>query len=63
MVLNNQNNQNLISQIKNFANTIQASGKSPEVLLNELIKSGKYTSSQIEDAKRMAQGVMGLFHK
>ena len=63
MILNNQNNQNLISQIKKFANDIQSTGKSPDVLLDELIKSGRYTPSQIDNAKKMAQNLLGLFHK
>lgn len=64
MFLNqNQNNQNLISQVNKFASELKNSGKNPEQILNELISSGKYSQSQIEQAKTMAQMAMSLFNK
>lgn len=65
MKLRNQNlgqdNQNLISQISNFQNQIRQSGKDPEQLFNEAVNSGKYSQSQIEEAKQKARSLMKLF--
>lgn len=63
MKLMNQPNQNLISQISEFAKNLQKSGKDPEQLLNELLRSGKYTPSQIENARNLAQLASKFFHK
>lgn len=52
-------NGNIIAQIKKFAQDIQRSGKDPQIILDELIKSGKYTNEQIEQAKKMAQMFIG----
>lgn len=54
-------NNNLISQITQFSNELQKSGKNPEQLLNELISSGKYSQEQINQAKNMAQMAINLF--
>lgn len=65
MRLRNQNqgqdNQNLISQINNFQNQIRQSGKNPEQLFNEVVNSGKYSQSQIEEAKQKARSLIKLF--
>lgn len=63
MFLKNQTNQNLISQISNFANQIKQSGKSPEQLFDEVLKSGKYSDNQISEAKKKAEMVMKILRK
>ena len=62
MFLKNQSNQNLISQVNKFAKEIKNSGKNPEQMLTDLINSGKYTQSQVGQAKTMAQMVRSLFN-
>lgn len=52
-------NGNLLSQIRQFAKDLERSGKDPQALLDELLKSGKYTNEQVEQAKKMAQMFMG----
>lgn len=56
---NNRNNKNLISEIKQFADNLQRSGKDPNVLLNELLASGRFSNEQVEQAKRMAKLLLG----
>lgn len=56
---NNRNNRNLISEIRQFANNLQRTGKDPNVLLNELLASGRYSNEQVEQAKRMAKIILG----
>lgn len=63
MLLKNQNNQNLISQISNFVNQIKQSGKTPEQLFDGVLKSGKYSNNQISEAKRNAEMVMKMLKK
>ena len=62
MFLKNQN-QNLISQINSFTQKLRQTNKNPEQILNELIVSGKYSQSEIEQAKAKAQMAMSLFKK
>lgn len=59
MLKGNNTNGNLLSQIRQFANELKRSGKSPEQMLNELMASGKYTNEQIEQAKRFAKMFIG----
>ena len=54
-MLNNQNQNNLIKQIKDFQNEIVKSGENPEELLEKELNSGKYSKQQIEWAKNMAK--------
>lgn len=63
MQLKNQNNQNLISKVNEFAEEIKKTGKKPEQIFYEIISSGKYTPNQIEQAKRQAMSVLSLFGK
>lgn len=55
----NGSNGNLLSQIKQFANELKKSGKSPEQMLNELMASGKYSQQQVEQAKNFAKMFIG----
>jgi malonyl CoA-acyl carrier protein transacylase len=47
-------NKGLISQIKQFASNLRRSGQNPEEILNELVRSGKVTKEQLENAKNLA---------
>lgn len=49
------NKNSLLSKILKFSNEIKASGKNPQDLLNEAVNSGKYSNTQIENAKKMAE--------
>lgn len=59
MLKGNGSNGNLLSQIRQFANELKKSGKSPEQMLNDLVASGKYTNEQVEQAKRFAKMFIG----
>lgn len=59
MLKGNGSNGNLLSQIRQFANELKKSGKSPEQMLNDLVASGKYTNEQVEQAKRFAKMFVG----
>lgn len=48
-------NQNIIQKFLKFRSNLLASGKDPQVMLNELVSSGKYTQEQINNAKNMAE--------
>lgn len=59
MLKGNGTNGNLLSQIRQFANELKKSGKSPEQMLNDLMANGKYSQQQVEQAKRLAQMFVG----
>lgn len=61
MQLRNQNSQNLFQQINEFKEMICRNGESPETIFNNLVKSGKFSSKQIEEAKKWADSQMSLF--
>lgn len=44
----------VLNQFKQFQDMLQRSGRDPKKLLDELVESGKYNQSQIENAKSMA---------
>jgi len=50
----NNNNNNLQSQFRQFADNLKRSGKDPQELLNELMASGKYSQADLNRAKTMA---------
>lgn len=52
--------ENIISKLMNFSNEIKASGKDPKALLDEVIKSGKYTEEQIKNATKKAEQFSSL---
>jgi len=56
-----ENNNNIKNQVMKFASDLKKSGKNPEQLLNEAISSGKYSQTQINTAKLLAEKFMKLF--
>lgn len=52
--------ENIISKLMNFSNEIKASGKDPETLLDEALKSGKYTEEQVQIATKKAKQFKSL---
>lgn len=59
MYAQNGNPLSLLNQINEFKKALN--GKDPNVLLQELLSSGKVTQEQYEDAKRKAEMLKGLF--
>ena len=47
-------NGDIISQFMNFKKQIEASGKDPQALLNELLASGKVSPTMLNKAKTLA---------
>lgn len=58
MFQNNQNS-NLLQQISNFADNLKKSGQNPQVLLDQLVKSGKVSQEQLNRATMMAKMFQG----
>ena len=58
MFQNNQNS-NLLQQISNFADNLKNSGQNPQVLLDQLVKSGKVSQEQLNRATMMAKMFQG----
>lgn len=52
--------ENIISKLINFSNEIKVSGKDPKALLDEAMKSGKYTEEQIKNATKKAEQFSSL---
>lgn len=48
-----QNLFQLLQQFNQFKEQIK--GKDPQKMLNDLLSSGRYSQSQVDEAKRMAQ--------
>ena len=48
------NGGDMISQFMNFKKQIEASGKDPQALLNELLASGKVSPTMLNKAKTLA---------
>ena len=48
------NNGDMISQFMNFKKQIEASGKDPQAILNELLASGKVPPAMLNKAKTLA---------
>lgn len=59
-VSNGNSQENIISKLMNFSKEIKASGKDPEALLDEVMKSGKYTEEQIRNATKKAEQFSSL---
>lgn len=59
-VSNGNSQETLISKLVNFSNEIKASGKDPETLLDEALKSGKYTEEQVQIATKKAKQFKSL---
>ena len=49
----NSNLLQLMQQFNQFKQQIK--GKDPQKMLNDLLASGRYSQSQVDEAKRMAQ--------
>lgn len=49
----NSNLLQLIQQFNQFKQQIR--GQDPQKMLNDLLSSGRYSQSQVDEAKRMAQ--------
>ena len=58
MFQNNQNS-NLLQQISNFADNLKKRGQNPQVLLDQLVKSGKVSQEQLNRATMMAKMFQG----
>lgn len=50
----------MMSQFNEFKNMLKKSGKDPKQVLDELIKSGKVTKEQVENAKQLAEYLKGI---
>ena len=48
------NNGDMMSQFMSFKKQIEASGKDPQALLNELLASGKVSPTMLNKAKTLA---------
>ena len=48
------NNGDMLSQFQQFKKQIEASGKDPQALLNELLASGKVPPAMLNKAKTLA---------
>lgn len=59
-VSNGNSQETLISKLVNFSNEIKASGKDPQAILDEAVKSGKYTEEQIRNATKKAEQFSSL---
>lgn len=51
---NNFSQNNIMNKFNDFIQEIKRTNKTPEQLLNEVIKSGKFSNQQIEQAKMLA---------
>lgn len=51
---NSGNNGDMLSQFLSFKKQIEASGKDPQALLNELMASGKVPPAMLNKAKTLA---------
>lgn len=54
MFKNSQNSISLLSQFNKFVSDFKKSGQNPEVVLNQLISSGKVSQEQLDRAKMLA---------
>ena len=50
----NTGNGDMLSQFLNFKKEIEASGKDPQTMLNELVASGKVPPAMLNKAKTLA---------
>lgn len=63
MKLQNQNSQNLTSNIIEFSKELKRSGKDPKQMVMEMLNTGKISQSDFENAKRKAESMIGFFNK
>lgn len=61
MFKNSQNSTSLLSQFNKFVSDFKKSGQNPEVVLNQLINSGKVSQEQLDRAKMLAGLFSGQF--
>lgn len=61
MFKNSQNSTSLLSQFNKFVSDFKKSGQNPEVVLNQLISSGKVSQEQLDRAKMLAGLFSGQF--
>lgn len=54
MFKNSQNSISLLSQFNKFVSDFKKSGQNPEVVLNQLVSSGKVSQEQLDRAKMLA---------
>lgn len=55
------NLKNLVSNFRQFRKNVLKSGKTPETLLDEVMKDGRYTKADLEKAKKLANLFAGYF--
>lgn len=55
MLNNLQTGISMLSKIRQFSDNLKATGKNPEMLLRELVNSGKVSHEQLQQAKTMAE--------
>lgn len=63
MELQNQNNKNLVSNIKQLSDELQRDGKDPKQIVMNMLRTGKISQADFENAKRFAESKVGLFNK
>ena len=61
MLKNSQNSDSLLSQFNKFCDEFKRSGQDPNVVLNQLLSSGRVTKEQLERAKMLAKLFGGQF--
>lgn len=61
MLKNIQNSDSLLSQFNKFCDEFKRSGQDPNVVLNQLLSSGRVTKEQLERAKMLAKLFGGQF--
>lgn len=57
-MMNNQNNNNLISQFQQFRNTFKGD---PKQAVQNMLNNGQISQAQVNQAMQMAQQFKGLF--
>lgn len=57
-MMNNQNNNNLISQFQQFRNTFKGD---PKQAVQNMLNNGQVSQAQVNQAMQMAQQFKGLF--
>lgn len=55
MIRNQKTSSNILQQFNQFKSQLESTGKSPEVILNDLINSGKITKEQLDKATSLAK--------
>lgn len=55
-----QNQFQMLQQFAQFKKSIQ--GRDPNIILQELLKSGKYTQADVDRAREMATAFQSILH-